>query len=86
MDFLTQTPVQLVLSILALLAMCGGAYYWVLRLRDSSKNDLELAPELLKNFEEMRHEGDISDKEFRNIESVLGKKLPETAKDANQAP
>jgi len=41
-------------------------------MRDFSKNDRKTPADHKKKFEEMLRRGDISDKEFRNIESVLG--------------
>ncbi len=84
LDWLTQTPVQAVLSVLVLLILCIGAYWLLAKLRDSSNEDQPPVTELLKNFEEMRHEGDISDTEYRNIRSVLGEKRVDEADDASQ--
>lgn len=78
---LMDSRVQVVLSVLALLIMCYVAYWLVVKVRDSSKNDLQLTPEVLKNFEEMRQEGDISEAEYRNIRSVLGKKQAGSSQD-----
>lgn len=84
LDWLSQTQVQLVLSVLALLVICIAAYVILSKLRDLSNEDRPVAQELLKNFEEMRHEGDISDSEYRNIKSVLGEKREGDADDASQ--
>lgn len=72
-SWLSQTYVQATLSLLVLMVVCAFAYYWVVRLRDSSMEDQNTAAELMKNFEEMRLEGDIDEKEFRNIQSLLKK-------------
>lgn len=84
LDWLSQTPVQAVLSVLVLLALCTGAYFLLAKLRESNNNTQPVTEELLKNFEEMRQEGDISDLEYRNIRSVLGEKQVGHADDASQ--
>lgn len=74
-QFLLSTPAQIViwLSVLAILVVIGG--YMVGRFRDRS-DDVQLsANDLLTNFREMHHRGDIADTEFRNIKTVLGVKL-----------
>jgi hypothetical protein len=72
-EFLSRTYVQAGLSILGLMIVAAAAYAVVLRLRDSSWKDRDQSEELLKNFEEMRQEGDINETEFRNIQSLLRK-------------
>jgi hypothetical protein len=37
--------------------------------------------ELLSKFKEMRHEGDISEAEYRTIKAVLGEQLQRNVKD-----
>ncbi|MFO0922140.1 MAG: hypothetical protein U0905_06570 [Pirellulales bacterium] len=85
LDFLTGSTVQAILSVVALAAICTVAYFIVLKLRDSSLNDQRLDDEALKNLEEMRQQGDISDAEYRKIQSVLGMKQASDADDAKQA-
>jgi len=72
-EILSNTSVQAALSLLGLMIVSIGAYLVVVRLRDSSKEDQRMEQELLKNFEEMRQEGDINEKEFRNIQLLLKK-------------
>jgi hypothetical protein len=55
-----------------LVAGCIG-YYVVKYLRGATSKDDTDAADLRLNFEEMRREGDISEAEFRTIQSVLGK-------------
>ena len=45
------------------------------RFRGRSGDVQPSANELLTNFREMHHRGDIKDTEFRNIKTVLGVKL-----------
>lgn len=70
-DLLSRSYVQAGLSVLGLLVVSLIAYYVVSRLRDLSSNDHTLTSDLMKNFEEMRREGDIDEKEFRNIQSLV---------------
>jgi len=72
-EILSNTSVQAALSLLGLMIVSIGAYFVVVRLRDFSKEDQKNEQELLKNFEEMRQEGDINEKEFRNIQLLLKK-------------
>jgi hypothetical protein len=48
-------------------------YYVVKYLRGATSKDDTDAGDLTSNFEEMRREGDISEAEFRTIQSVIGK-------------
>lgn len=56
-------------------------WYLVGRFRDSSDEDQLTANELLTNFQDLHHQGDIDDKEYRNIKTALGAKLQEESKD-----
>jgi hypothetical protein len=70
-DLLSRSYVQAGLSLLALMIVSLAAYFLVVRLRDLSSKDRDQTADLLKNFEEMRQEGDIDEAEFRNIQSLL---------------
>lgn len=59
-------------AILAILLVAG--YFLVRRLRDSTTGSVADPQTLLTNFREMRLQGDISDKEFRTINSLLNAK------------
>jgi hypothetical protein len=74
-QFLLSSPAQFViwLTVLAILVAIGG--YIVGRFRGRADDERLSANELLTNFREMHHRGDIADKEFRNIKTVLGAKL-----------
>jgi hypothetical protein len=73
--FLMSTPAQLMiwLSVLAILVVIGG--YMVGRFRGRADHVQQSANQLLTNFRELHHRGDIADTEFRNIKTVLGMKL-----------
>lgn len=73
LDLLSRSYVQAGLSILGLMIVSMSAYFVLSRLRDLSTDDHALSTDLKKNFEEMRREGDIDEKEFRNIQSLLDK-------------
>ncbi len=73
LDLLSRSYVQAGLSVLGLMIVSLVAYFILSRLRDLSSDDRSLTTDLMKNFEEMRREGDINEKEFRNIQSLLDK-------------
>lgn len=74
-QFLLTTPAQVVIwiSVLAILVAIGG--YIVGNFRGRANNVHLTTQDLLTNFREMHHRGDIADTEFRNIKTVLGVKL-----------
>jgi uncharacterized membrane protein len=67
-----------------LLIMLAVAYYLLRRFRDRIGDDRQTASDLLTNFREMHHEGDISETEFRTIRTVLGHKLQQELRDAER--
>jgi len=73
LDLLARSYVQAGLSVLGLMIVSLVAYFVLSRLRDLSSDDHSLTTDLMKNFEEMRREGDIDEKEFRNIQSLVKK-------------
>jgi len=73
LDLLARSYVQAGLSVLGLMIVSLVAYFVLSRLRDLSTDDHALSTDLKKNFEEMRREGDIDEKEFRNIQTLLKK-------------
>ncbi len=76
-DFLNSTPTQVVLwlTVLAVLSLIG--LYLVKRFRDDAGQARPTASELLTNFRELHHQGDISEVEFRQLKTVLGEDLRE---------
>ena len=74
-EFLDSTPVQLVIGLtaLAILTVIGACV--VKKFRDRNDDDRPTANDLLTNFRDLHDEGDISEKEYRNIKTVLGDKL-----------
>ena len=80
-EFLSTPTAKAVIWVAVLLIILAVAYYLLRRFRDRIDDDRQTASELLTNFREMRHEGDISEKEFRTIKTVLGQKLQEELED-----
>lgn len=74
-EFLTTPAAKAVLWVAVLLVLMAVGYFLVRRYRDRSDDDRQTASDLLTNFREMHHEGDISEREFRTIKTVLGPKL-----------
>ena len=64
---------QACLGVTVVLAAGYIGYYVVKYLRGATSKDDTSTGDLTLNFEEMRREGDISEAEFRTIQSVLGK-------------
>ncbi|MFW6171063.1 MAG: hypothetical protein ACODAD_11275 [Planctomycetota bacterium] len=83
-EFLTTPTARLILWVTVLLVMMAIGYYAVRRFRDRIDDDQQTASELLTNFREIHHEGDISEVEFRTIKTVLGQQLQEETKEAER--
>lgn len=66
------------LTVAIILGVIG--YYFVQKFRDEP--DLENSPsDHLANFREMKQQGVLDEKEFRNIKTMLGAKLAEDIED-----
>ena len=81
LEFLSTPLAKAVESVAVLLILMAVAFYVVQRFRDRIDEDRQTASDLLTNFREMHHEGDITEAEFRTIKTVLGHKLHEEFKD-----
>jgi uncharacterized membrane protein len=81
-EFLNTLPAKAVISVAVLMVLLAVGYYLVRRFRDRIDDDRQTASDWLTNFREMRHEGDITESEFRTIKTVLGQKLHEELEDA----
>lgn len=81
-DFLLTTPAQLVIWTTVLLVLMAVGWYVVGRFRDNTADDRMTANELLTNFEELHHQGDINDAEYRTIKTALGAKLRQELEDS----
>ena len=67
--------VPAIISVVVLLAAAAISLHVVRRVRRVTNIDHTNAADLVRNFEEMRREGDINAAEFRTITSVLRKKF-----------
>ena len=77
----TATLVQVLISVGILAGLIALAWIVVQRFRGGAANEGHLESDLLTKFKEMRHEGDISEAEYRTIKAVLGKQLERSVKD-----
>jgi len=80
-DFLLSPLPQVVIWMAVLSVIVIMAVYVVGRFRDRTDDNRHTADELLTNFRELHHQGDIDDAEFRTIKTVLGAKLQEELRD-----
>ena len=81
-DFLLTTPAQLVIWTTVLLVLMTVGWFLVERFRDNTDDDRLTANELLTNFEELHHQGDINDAEYRTIKTALRAKLRQELEDS----
>ncbi|MFV1967625.1 MAG: hypothetical protein ACC628_19525 [Pirellulaceae bacterium] len=82
-DFLLSPLPQVVIWMAVLSVMVIMAAYVVRRFRDRTGDNRQTANEILTNFRELHHQGDIDDAEFRTIKTVLGTKIQEESKDTD---
>lgn len=82
-EFLLSTPAQIVIWTTVLMVLMTVGWYVVGRFRDNADDDRLTANELLTNFEDLHHRGDIDDAEYRTIKTVLGTKLQEELKETD---
>ena len=68
-DFLTTSVYQARLALLILCVLLVIGFYLVSIFRDYAAEDREDPPKGIANLEEMHAKGDISDEEFRTIQS-----------------
>ena len=72
MAVLTSSSVlQLMLWGTVLLFMLAVAFFIVRSLRDSTAGDKQTPVDMLANFQEMKLQGEINEKEYRTIQSLL---------------
>ena len=81
-DFLLTTPAQLVIWTTVLMVLLAVGWYVVGRFRGHADDDRLTANELLTNFQDLHHQGDINDAEYRTIKTALGAKLRQELEDA----
>ena len=86
MDILETRAAQAVLGIAILAILCTIAYYIVRICRDRIDEDIPDPHDHLDNFQEIHSKGDISDEEFRTIETVLEEQLQDQQETAPDEP
>ena len=74
-EFLHTTTAQVIISLAVLAVFVVVGVYIVLRFRGFSDGDKQSAHETYTNFREMHDQGDISEAEFRQLKTVLGKQM-----------
>jgi len=78
-DFLTKPDVQAGLALLVLCVLLVAGFYLVSIFRDYAAEDREDPQKGVVNLEEMHAKGDISDEEFRTIQSRSHQPSAETS-------
>ena len=68
-DFFAAPTVQVGIALLVLCILIAAAFYLVSSFRDYTAQDQESTAEALFKLEEMHRKGDISDEEFRTIQT-----------------
>jgi hypothetical protein len=76
-----ETLIQLGIGLGLLVGLVVVGVLVVQRFRGGTADDGVGSSDLLSKFQEMRHEGDISETEYRTIKSVLGQQLKRDVKD-----
>ena len=74
-EFLDSPLTQAIIWSAVLLILIAVGAYVVGIFRGRSGEDRQTANQMLTNFREMHHRGDIQDSEFRTIRTVLGEQL-----------
>ena len=79
-----ETLGQLITGMGLLLGLLIVAVLVVQRFRGGAAEKGSMAKELASNFQEMRSRGDITEADYRRIQSVLGDSLHSELKDGNK--
>ena len=74
-EFLQTAMVQYVLAAAVIAMMVAVGYYIVGKVRDQAIDDSLSTHDLLTGFRDLHQEGSLSEAEFKEIRSVLGKKV-----------
>jgi uncharacterized membrane protein len=77
LEFISTPIAQVVIWTAVLCNLLAVAYYVMRRFRDHTGDDRLKSNEMLTNFRDLQHRGEISDAEYRTIKTVLGEKLQE---------
>jgi hypothetical protein len=79
-----ETLGQLITGLGVLLGLLVVGVLLVQKFRGSAAEKGSAAKELASNFQEMRSRGDITEADYRRIQSVLGETLHSELKDGNK--
>ncbi len=79
-EFLQTAQAQAVILLAVVLIMSVVAWYLLARFRDRIGQD-ETTHDLLTEFREMHHRGDLNQAEYRTIKTVLAEKLQDEIND-----
>ncbi len=82
-QLLRSTETQVVILLAVLLILSVVAWYVVARFRDRASQDTT-ASDLLTNFREMHHRGDLNQAEYRTIKGVLTEKITDELNDGGE--
>jgi len=75
LKFLQTPTAQAVIWITVLVILIAVGAFVVLKFRDRATNAMTPSSDLLTNFREIHHQGELSESEFRTIKTMLGAKL-----------
>ena len=80
-DTATRTLVHAGLLFAAIAALAALGIWIMSRFRGTKDDDQPGASELLSKFRDLHEQGELSDQEFRNIKTLLSKKLQQELND-----
>ena len=72
--YATSPTVMAIASVLFVAIVAWLAISWLLKWREQNNGDYDLAESCLKDFEEMRLGGDLTEAEYRNIRALFESK------------
>ena len=78
-EFLQTSGAQLVIGTASLMVMSVIGFYIVQRFRDVAKSP-ETTDDLLSKFRDLRQQGNLEEKEFRSIKTVLAARMQAKAR------
>lgn len=78
-DFVTDPPMLAGATVVILCMVIAASFYLLARLRDYNAQDRESSLDVLSNLREMHLKGDISDEEFRTIQTSTDRHLSENS-------
>lgn len=82
-QLLRSSEAQAVVLLAILLIVSVVAWYLVARFRDRASDDMT-ASDLLTNFREMHHRGDLDQAEYRTIKGVLAERIQDEVNNGDE--